>query len=82
MFWRLALTMLVIRLAIHLVFSFPRPRGEPALLGVPGMSMPIAGESAITTSIVAGLWVLIAYPQRRRFNAAAPRVPNADADAA
>jgi hypothetical protein len=75
MFWRLALTMFVIKFAIQLMFALPPSRAEPELLGIPGMSMPVAGESAITTTIVAALWVLIAGGQRRRFNAAAPPVP-------
>lgn len=81
MFWRMALTMFIIKFALQSVFTVPRPRAGTELLGIPGMSMLIAGESAITTSFVAALWVLLAHRQRKRFNAAAPRVHARDTSA-
>lgn len=65
MFWRLALAMFAVKVGLRV-----------ALLGLPGMSMPAAGASAVSTIIVAAVFVLIARGQRRRFNAAAPRVLN------
>jgi ABC-type Fe3+ transport system permease subunit len=75
MFWRLALTMFTIKFALRLAFALPIWRAEPELLGIPGMSVSIAGASAITSLMLAAVWVLLSHQPRRRFNAAAPRVP-------
>jgi ABC-type Fe3+ transport system permease subunit len=74
MWWRITLLYFALKFLMRLAVLRSRWPEEPELWGVPGLSMPIAGDAAFTAPFIALILVLISYRQRRRFNAAAHRV--------
>ncbi|HEX2076162.1 MAG TPA: hypothetical protein VHG08_00585 [Longimicrobium sp.] len=52
-------------------------RGEPEWMGIPGLSVPIAGGAAMVGLMISTMIVLTTRRERLRFNAAPPPVPGA-----